>query len=233
VLGLDHSQFNSAVMYYAIAPGEVQRVLDPDDIAGIQAIYDSTGPATPVELSTFSAQVIASGVQLNWNTASEINCYGWIVQRSQGADFADVSPILPGYGTTIEPHSYIYTDNSVQAGQTYSYRLQQTDIGGRVNFSDPITISVSAAPSAYRLEQNAPNPFNPITTVSFALPQTSHVKLSVFDANGQNVATLVNGLKEAGVHSITWNAAQLASGIYFCRIEAGSFTATQKMVLMK
>ena len=88
-------------------------------------------------------------------------------------------------------------------------------------------------PSAFSLSQNYPNPFNPSTKISFALPKAGDVKLVVFDLLGREVATVVNEFKTAGNHTVDFNAASLASGVYFYRIEAGDFTATKKMLLLK
>jgi hypothetical protein len=85
----------------------------------------------------------------------------------------------------------------------------------------------------YQLEQNYPNPFNPSTSIAFALAKTGEVKLQIFNALGQNVATLVNGKMPAGSHSVTWDARNVPSGIYFYKFEAGAFSQTRKMVLMK
>jgi hypothetical protein len=81
--------------------------------------------------------------------------------------------------------------------------------------------------------QNYPNPFNPSTTISFSLPQTGNVKLTLFDALGRNVQEIANKEFSSGDHSINFNAANLTSGVYFYRIEAGSFVQSKKMVLLK
>jgi len=88
-------------------------------------------------------------------------------------------------------------------------------------------------PEVYTLAQNYPNPFNPLTTMSFGLPQAGQVKLTVYDLLGRQVALLVNGHRDAGLHEVTWDAGSLASGVYLYRIEAGDFTSVKKMVLMK
>ncbi|MCX6639372.1 MAG: T9SS type A sorting domain-containing protein [bacterium] len=98
---------------------------------------------------------------------------------------------------------------------------------------DEYATTTTSVPDQYSLNQNYPNPFNPLTTISFSLPQVSAVKLMVFDVTGREVATLVNGMREAGVHSVSFDASNLASGIYLCKLEAGEFSAVQKMVLMK
>jgi len=88
-------------------------------------------------------------------------------------------------------------------------------------------------PVAYALEQNYPNPFNPSTRIEFSLPKESNVQLKVFNMIGQEVATLVNGTMDAGYHVVTFDARNLASGLYIYRIIAGEFTSVRKAVLLK
>jgi len=88
-------------------------------------------------------------------------------------------------------------------------------------------------PTEYHLAQNYPNPFNPVTAINFDLVESVFVNLQVFDASGRVVATLVNGIRDAGRHSVTFNAGSLPSGVYYYKITAGSFTATKSMTLVK
>jgi hypothetical protein len=87
-------------------------------------------------------------------------------------------------------------------------------------------------PSHFALEQNYPNPFNPSTTINYELPRASHVTLTVYDLLGREVATLVDGLEEPGYKSVEWNAAGVASGIYLCRLDAGDFVQSRKLLLL-
>ena len=89
------------------------------------------------------------------------------------------------------------------------------------------------APDVFALHPNYPNPFNPRTTIRFQLPEASHVKLAIYNVNGRLVADLVNGMRQAGYHEVTWDATGLASGMYICRVQAGDFTGLQKMMLVK
>jgi len=88
-------------------------------------------------------------------------------------------------------------------------------------------------PGEFALNQNYPNPFNPATTIAFALPSDQLVTLKVYNMIGQEVATLVNEFKTAGRYSAVWDAKGLHSGVYFCRLQAGSVVDTKKMTLMK
>jgi len=88
-------------------------------------------------------------------------------------------------------------------------------------------------PSTYELEQNYPNPFNPSTTIAFALPKPSEVTLKIFDASGREVATLVEGKLPAGRHEVVLDASPFSSGVYFYRLQAGEFSRTRRLMLVK
>jgi hypothetical protein len=105
---------------------------------------------------------------------------------------------------------------------------------------DSSLVQISAAtavrmetPLVFSLESNYPNPFNPTTTIAFTLPEPERVKLTVFDLQGNAVATLVNGRTEAGRHTAVFDGAGLPSGVYFYRLEAGNSTETRQLVLLK
>lgn len=91
----------------------------------------------------------------------------------------------------------------------------------------------SQLPTSYELEQNYPNPFNPSTTIAFALPRTSEVTLKIFDASGREVATLVEGRLPAGRHQVVLDARPFSSGVYFYRLQAGEFSQTRRLTLIK
>ncbi|NJD22371.1 MAG: T9SS type A sorting domain-containing protein, partial [Melioribacter sp.] len=90
-----------------------------------------------------------------------------------------------------------------------------------------------AIPTQYVMYQNYPNPFNPTTNIKFALPNSGHVKLTIYDALGREVETLVNNELVAGTHTIEWTARNMASGVYLYRIEADNFVKVNKMLLVK
>ncbi|MGA3286133.1 MAG: T9SS type A sorting domain-containing protein [Bacteroidota bacterium] len=93
--------------------------------------------------------------------------------------------------------------------------------------------NLTQIPTRYALEQNYPNPFNPSTTISFSLPSKGFVSLKVFDLIGREVATIVSETMPVGSYSKYWNAFNLSSGLYFYRLQVGTFTATKKMTLLK
>ncbi len=99
--------------------------------------------------------------------------------------------------------------------------------------SDVEENQLGGVPESYSLSQNYPNPFNPSTSIEYTIPEAGLVKLSVYNILGQEVASLVNGLKNAGTHSVTFDASELTSGVYIYRLEAGSNIMTHKMTLLK
>jgi hypothetical protein len=196
----------------------------------------------PVQLVSFDANLNNDGVELKWKTNSEINNYGFYVERQieDEQKFTEVKEgFIPGHGTTLEPQSYSFIDNSITEVGTYYYRLRQVDNDGLVNYSSPVSISISVLSVnesillTYKLEQNYPNPFNPSTTIKYGLPEQAHVTLTVHNTLGQRVATLVNEKQNEGYHKVVFNNPSLPNGVYFYRLQAGTFTDTKKLLLIK
>lgn len=190
----------------------------------------------PVELTSFTAIVEGNNTVLSWMTASEINNFGFEIERTS-------SKILPiqswekigfveGNGTTSGVSSYTFVDKELTPG-AYNYRIKQIDFDGTFKFynlSESIEIGI---PDKFELAQNYPNPFNPITVIAYQLPISENVTLKVFDILGKEVAVLVDEYKSAGNHYIEFNASNLSAGVYMYKIVAGSFSETKKLVFLK
>lgn len=116
-----------------------------------------------------------------------------------------------------------------QSGNLKAVQVQQIS-GSVTSVNDG---SKESLPTNYELNQNYPNPFNPTTSISFTLSKVENVSLTVYNIIGQEVASLINGQMNAGLHVVTFNAAKLASGIYFYRLQTSDFVAIKKMVLLK
>ena len=191
--------------------------------------------ALPVELSSFSASIIGSTVKLSWRTETEVNNYGFEVERASLSALPlrvwEKIGFVNGNGNNNSPKSYSYEDKNVTAGK-YSYRLKQIDNDGQFEYSKTIEVDFGA-PKKFELSQNYPNPFNPNTTIRFSLPEAGNVKLTLFNILGQEIKTLVNEFKESGVHTINFDASELNSGMYIYKIEAANFVQTRKMTLVK
>lgn len=199
----------------------------------------------PITLSSFAGKVAESGhgVQLTWRTQSEVNNYGFTVQRKLQQDdaFVDVpNAFIEGKGTTVDPQDYSFTDTSVPAAGTYAYRLKQQDLDGTVHYTQSVIVVVTltdvaeTAPREFRLLQNYPNPFNPSTMLKFAVPATGQATMKVYNTLGAEVATLYDGMAEAGrYYAVTFDAAGMSSGVYFYRLTTEQKTEVRRMLLMK
>ena len=189
------------------------------------------GTPLPVELSSFSAGIISNGIKLNWRTETEVNNYGFEILRSTQNERWSLLGFVEGHGNSNSPEEYSFIDDNVTSG-IYAYRLKQIDNDGTFEYSKVIEIDVDA-PLGYELSQNYPNPFNPTTTIKFSIPVTSNVKLSVFNILGEEVQIIVNETKEAGIHTINFDASQLNSGIYFYKLKTRNFFRVKKMNLIR
>ncbi len=99
--------------------------------------------------------------------------------------------------------------------------------------SNAFTVSAIDIPTETKLNTGYPNPFNPVTTISYDLSQEGPVNISAYDIRGRVVSELVNGTKTAGSYKVIWNGSEIASGTYFIRMTAGSYTDVQKVLLIK
>jgi hypothetical protein len=116
------------------------------------------------------------------------------------------------------------------AQKTAEYAQIQVALDGYV----PVAVkNVNALPAEFTLHRNYPNPFNPTTRIEYELPASSHVSLTVYDVLGREIQTLVDERQSAGNHSVTFNAGNLPSGVYFDRLQAGNYSATKKLLLLK
>ena len=197
-----------------------------------------------MQLSSFRASPAADGVKLEWTTASEINNFGFEVQKDTVRAVQSFSTIpgsfVAGNGTTLAPHTYTFIDPHAAPGK-WVYRLRQTDLDGTESLSEPIIVENVATgiegteglPTAIALNQNYPNPFNPATVIPYALPEAGQVRITMYDMLGREVGVLVNGKQEAGYHQVTFNASDLPSGAYFARMTTGSFVKTVRLMLVK
>ncbi len=190
-------------------------------------------PVTPVEMISFTSEVQGNTVILKWSTASELNNYGFDIQRktqSSNSDWISLG-FVAGKGNSTETTSYIFTDQALSS-RTYSYRLKQSDFSGSFSYSEELEVITGTAAS-YMLEQNYPNPFNPGTVINYSVPADKKVTIKIFDLLGREVKVLVDGNKAAGNYKIYFDGTDLAAGVYYCRMNAGDFNSIRKMILLK
>jgi hypothetical protein len=192
---------------------------------------DAMPPIIPVELTSFTAVSNNGVVQLNWQTATEVNNHMFEIERKAEASEFTTIGYVEGSGTTTEPRSYSYTDNEVNTG-TYTYRLKQIDFDGTFTYSNEVEVDVTA-PLTFNLGQNYPNPFNPSTKINYSIPEDGNIKLAVYNIVGEEVAVLVNGFTQAGSFDVTFNASNLPSGVYIYKLQSANSVQTKKMLLLK
>ncbi len=152
------------------------------------------------------------------------------------SDYGDLSSVI-AYNSQVVYFSFNFakiSDNELK-GKLLENALNYLDMFPPVDVEEESEIT----PVRFELAQNYPNPFNPTSTIRFAIPKSARVNLSVYNVLGQKVAELMNGVQSAGYHTVTWDAANFASGVYIYRLSAeavdgsSSFTASKKMILLK
>jgi hypothetical protein len=201
--------------------------------SNIDAIVVPTASVLPVELQDFTGNAADNKVFLKWNTVSEIQNYGFDVQRKKGSDWEKIG-FVNGNGNSNSLKKYMFIDKDISGSSKLSYRLKQIDFNSRYNYSQ--VIEVNAAPDKFELFQNYPNPFNPATIITYSIPKAGIVTLALFNVLGEKVSQLVNGYKEPGRYKIelkAGNSGLLSSGIYFYSLKSGNIQLTKKMLMLK
>jgi autotransporter-associated beta strand protein len=195
-------------------------------------IVNGSGTLVPVEMTSFTAAAQKTNALLAWSTATEVNNYGFEIERRAipSTVWAKVG-FVAGSGTSNSPHNYSFTDAALASGN-YAYRLKQIDNSGAFKYSQEVQIAI-VTPEVFALDQNFPNPFNPATVIRYQLPAAGYVSLKVYDMLGREVATLVNEQKPAGSYHVAFDAHLLPSGVYFYSLQSKSFKETKEMVLIK
>jgi hypothetical protein len=204
---------------------------DIDWVLGEVEDYIFDDQQLAVELMNFDAVSGDGIVTLNWTTASETNNHHFEIMR-EGILIGEVS----GAGTSATENRYTWNDEHVVNGTSYSYTLIAVDESGaseEIALAEATPLRSAGNVSRYALYQNYPNPFNSLTSITFDLAEDNFVSLKVYNLMGQEIKTLVAGELSAGRREVVFDAADLATGIYFYRLESGSFTSQRKLVLIK
>ncbi len=187
----------------------------------------------PVFLSSFSATACNSGICLIWTTQSEVESAYFIIERSEdGQSFKRIAKITSEGNTSFQRH-YTFIDPNISVSTHYFYRLSEQSIAGKISILETTYVMSPDIPVSFKLEQNYPNPFNPSTVIRYQLSERRTVRLTVYNASGQKIRTLVNTEQSRGRYRVGFRGDGLASGIYYYRLQAGTFTETHKMMLMR
>ncbi len=201
----------------------------------------------PNPVRDLAIDVTESEVELTWDEPSPGRgetdpFFRYLVYRAKTSEVISGQLIIedPAHIVALTgERSFVDTPGADSEGEDYSYyvaALSRNNVEGDYERIDATVVSSDEEPliaGAFTLEQNYPNPFNPATNIAFRLPVTSHVTLEVFDLTGRRIATLVDGSRHAGSHTVTWDASELASGVYLYRLQAGDYRQTRSMMLMK
>jgi len=206
-------------------------------IAGIRVAQDWGNAPLPVQLTNFAASASRFGVDLHWSTASELNNYGFDIERRSvgGVEASEWTRVgfVQGAGTSSETREYSFTDSDPGFGR-YAYRIKQIDMNGAFTYYGAAEVEVGVAPKDLALDPNYPNPFNPSTNISFTVPQDGHATLKVFNMLGQEVATLFDEEAIAGrQYKQTFDASSLPTGVYVSRLDFGGQSVMRKMMFVK
>lgn len=208
---------------------------DPSSVQGDGSV------SLPVQLTSFTVAARRLEAILQWSTATEVNNYGFEIERrtvqgsfkARGNEEWTVVGFVRGAGTSTMPREYAFRDSRIEAGR-YAYRLRQVDFDGSFSYTSAAEIEIGSAAKELALGSNYPNPFNPETSIEFTVPREGRATLTVYNMIGQEVATLFDGVAEAGkIHRVTFSGSSMPSGLYFYRLEFGSTTIVKRMMLLK
>lgn len=212
----NHDTFSFLVYHGVTDAPSVDAGVRGGDLLVEGASYTDSTPYFNVDPGTYTLDIFPEGVE------------------DPVASFdADVND-LGGSATILLASGFLVPENN-KDGEAFGLLLVQAD-GSTVLLPTVSTSNeenISNLPQEFQLQQNYPNPFNPSTKIEYSLPQTAQVQIDVFNVTGQRVATLVNEQKSAGVHTATFDASNLASGVYLYQIQSGNFREVRKMMLVK
>jgi photosystem II stability/assembly factor-like uncharacterized protein len=187
---------------------------------------------TPVWIAGFDATPLENSIRLSWSVHTDEAIEGFRLYRRARERKTPVvltDPPLPGLQRS-------YDDRTAQPGETYQYTL--VVLSGASGEVRSASVEAAIPPLAARLYQNHPNPFNPVTTIRYTVPVTSHVELSVYTTTGMLIRTLVSATQQPGTREVVWDGADesgrpAVTGVYFCRFCTDDFVTSRKMVLLK
>ena len=214
-----------------------------------EGVFTTLLPSATYVVTNFkAARKDVHTVEVSWSTTNDASILGFEVQRRLGSEptFASISPsLIPADPFSGSDHRYIFHD-STASEVSEQYRLRIIVQDGTEHFSDTVTTepvtsaSSPVEPFTYLLEQNYPNPFNPLTIIKFTIGGNrgwglggSDVSLVVYDVLGRQVALLVHEKKSPGTYEVQFDGNNLASGVYFYRLQAGSYIDTKKLLLIR
>ncbi|MEW5798131.1 MAG: carboxypeptidase regulatory-like domain-containing protein [Bacteroidota bacterium] len=218
-------------------------VINGNSVDGIDIYVHPFGPSAQgytgiVGTVNYSSSMGGGNMQGGVKSGAVVYAYrggeiaGYAFTNAEG-NYAITGLSAGSYSVFVDKPGY---NESVVVNAEAGYTISGTPVSGTADFMlspTSVTVDRTVQPTQFVLDQNYPNPFNPNTTISYSLPNAENVTLKVYDLLGKEVTTLVSGYQQSGKYTVTFNAAQLSSGVYFYRLEFGKNTFVKKMILMK
>lgn len=175
----------------------------------------------PVELTAFTAHALQEVVRLRWRTATELNNFGFEVERCQPNSAWETIGFISGYGTVFSPRSYEFLDARPPRAEVLRYRLRQIDRDGSHEYS-PVVEARRDPPTAMAISGSFPMPARAMTTISYAITQAGPVQWILCDIHGRVVRRLEEPIADAGTHSFLLDLTAVPAGVYLLRlVQAG------------
>jgi Secretion system C-terminal sorting domain len=213
---------------YQGCPGVTQKVFRASSISRYAVHIDTTTGLWDVEMAIYNPNITMQA-SIGFNIGGSTSSRTAYTQTGDSYGYYTWQPNIPN-----DPFADPFGN-----GDPGFYNLANSDYWALLNFGTMVTgikdgNGLSSAPTNFKLMQNYPNPFNPTTTIRFDVAKSSKITLKIYNVVGQVVATLINGKQySAGAYSVNWNASNLASGVYFYRLETDNVQLIKKMVLLK
>jgi len=200
-------------------------------------------------LNAFQAEIVNKKVRLSWSTESEVENQGFFIERKLEfeKEWEELSsfltnPGLRGQGNATYQTEYEYIDSIALSGFTYDYRLGDVDYNTAMFYHNDLTIRIevnyTTIPDNFSLQPAYPNPFNPITTISYSIPVTSRIELYIYDIKGDLVRKLVNNVENPGFKQVVWKGRNeygknVHNGVYIYSLQAGDYHESKKILLIR
>lgn len=200
---------------------------------------------SPLPISLLSFNIISNpnANLIEWETSSEINNHGFNIYKAYSKENKDVDKLhffklnqslIPGAGSSSEPHKYQFSDMQVQDQYYYWYYLEDIEYNGiKTKHEIKKILYKKKVLNNLKVYQNFPNPFNSETTIQFNIQKQSKVNISVYSITGKYIGSLLSNVLSEGYHKVGFNASNLASGVYLFRIQAGEDSKMCKMIIIE
>ena len=223
----------------SIPDGEGGAIVSWDDKrSGYFDIYaqriDGSGGIVATTLAHMVSSVDAGGIRLEWILSEELPDAAFVISRKDGSE--NTWRLLENAVVSRGNSGYIFEDNTVEPGGVYLYRIKIEEEDGQRLLFETGELNVPSILAA--LYQNHPNPFNPVTTIRFELPERARAIVTIYDVAGREISVIADRIMNAGMNTITWDGHDttgnsVESGVYFYRLRVGKETLTRKMILLR